>query len=366
MSTVTTSTDVTYLVLGPSWHGVTRHAADLAGPAGRSLQLPQLPAVVSRTSGVVHVHLTDALLGDDAASVAQNLALLAGWDASVHLTLHDIPQPAEGQARYERRAGLYRQLVALARGVQVCSEHERQLLAQIVGDQVAQRAAVVPLPVDLRPVPRPQGQQRPDTSGEGEPKQTGRPTLGVLGFVHPGKDPMAAVELAGRVGADVEFIGRVGPGHEALGDELRETGARLGVRVHITGHLSDADLDAHAARVDVPLAVYRHISASGSIGRWVALQRRPIVLRSPWTEEFEQRAPGSLHLVTDETLTAAVARAVADPSLTWLSDQTLASPGWLTTAQARVAQADAIVRAERQGKHDTVEVSTTGEEPGHD
>lgn len=253
---------IRHVLLGPPQHGVTRHGAELAGPD--RIALPEvgprataLADVLAASPYAVHLHLTDHLLGDDPETVEAGTAVLGAAPVPVHLTLHDIPQEAEGAARYARRRETYRQLVALADSVQVCSEHERRLLADVCGSDSAgavdaSRFAVVRLPVDVAPVAR----------------RHGEPTIGVLGFVHPGKDPMAAVRLAVATGASVDLLGAVGPGHDDYADQLRHAARDGGSDCRITGHVTEQEMDEAIGRVGVPLAPYRHISASGSIGRW--------------------------------------------------------------------------------------------------
>lgn len=326
---------VEHLLLGPGDHGVTRHAAALAGPHRRVLTSAgpgarDLACALADASGPVHLHLTDHLLGDDAGSVTRGLDVLAAAPGAVHLTLHDIPQPAEGEARYARRRGVYRRLVALAASVQVCSEHERDLLEEMTGRAVD---AVVRLPIDVAP--------RFETRVSGR-MQDG--PVGMLGFVHPGKNPGAAVTAAARAGRDLRLLGALGPGHDGLLEQLRAQAADAGVACELTGHLTEAEMDAQIASISVPIAPYRHVSASGSIGRWIAAGRRPVVLRNPWVEELARHAPWSVHVVDADDLNDAVVAAGEDVASTLTAGR---SDGLLTTAEAAHAQADALAAVTR-------------------
>lgn len=321
---------VEHLLLGPDEHGVTRHAAALAGPRRRSLTsvgpgARDLASALADAAGPVHLHLTDHLLGDDAGAVARGLDVLAEAPRPVHLTLHDIPQRAEGEARYERRRDVYRRLVGLAASVQVCSEHERDLLEGMTDRPVD---AVVRLPIDVAP----------DAASVVTPQMQAGP-VGMLGFVHPGKNPGAALAAAARAGRDLRLLGALGPGHDDLLDALRAQAATAGVRCELTGHLTEAEMDAQIASISVPLAPYRHVSASGSIGRWIAAGRRPVVLRNPWVEELARHAPWSVRIVDADGLADAVVAAGEDVESTLTGGR---SDGLLTTADAAHAQAEAL------------------------
>lgn len=326
-----------HLILGPSRHGVTRHGAALA--EGQSqLTLPGhdpatelREALASTADADVHLHLTDHLLGATPGEIEASLTALFDSGAPVHVTLHDIPQPEEGEARYARRAALYADIARRAQSVQVCSEHERSLVQRIASDV---EPAVVPLPVDVAKVAHPEHSER---------------SVGMLGFIHPGKEPELLVEIAAGHQADAVFLGAPAAGHEDMADALVAAAQERGVRGVVMGHLSEADMDEAISRVGVPFAAYRHISASGSIGRWVAAGRRPIVVRDAWTEEFERRAPGTLNLVAPEGLSDAVGAALADPDSTWIEGD---ADGVLSTQDARERQRALLLEAMRRRARD--------------
>ena len=310
------------VILGPPEHGVTRHAAVLAAGRGRTVpDASALRAVLRSTHSAIHLHVTDALLGANAEEVEVTLQALAAHAPGVHLTLHDIPQPAEGSARFERRAQLYRGLCDLAATVQVCSESERKQLQNlgIATDDIH----VVRLPIDPRPVPR--------------PATAGAKTLGVLGFVHPGKNIELAIDVAASHGMDVTVLGGAADGHESYTEELVQQAAQQGVRLDVLGHLSEREMDAAIAEVHIPIAPYRHISASGSIGRWISAGRRPIVVRTGWTGELYARAPWAVTPAEVHDFPAAVATARTDEDTTWIS-QFSSGGGLSSTSDAVLAQ----------------------------
>lgn len=324
---------IVHLILGPMRHGVTRHGAALAGPDRVELEhvgadAGMLAAVVHDGDAPLHVHLTDHLLGDDAAAISRGIDVLAAAQRPIHVTLHDIPLPDEGSARFERRREVYRRLVSLATSVQVCSEHERRALAGMTNHPL-DTFTVVRLPIDLQPVtPKGGAQEGP---------------LGVLGFIHPGKNPGLAVDVGAAVGRDVTLLGAIGPGHEDFAGDLVRRGRESGIQVTITGHLSEAEMDDAIAGVSVPLAPYRHVSASGSIGRWIAAGRRPVVVETPWARELAEHAPRAIRVVDVAGFEGAVREALADPTSTWWSTP---PEGLLTTADAARLQHQALADVE--------------------
>lgn len=315
-------------VLGEASHGVARLALQLTPGRPRTLA-PALRGTddaravrallpSADETPCLHLHLTDPLLGPD--PVAALVELTRG--RRVAITLHDVPQSEEGAARFARRAAVYAGLAARADLVLVSSAHEAAGLAAI---GVAADGAL-PLPIDARLVP-----------AAPEPE----PTVGVLGWVHPGKglDALAAAIAATGRQATLVALGGVAPGHEGLDDELAEVCAGLGVGFRCTGYLDDMSLLHEAAGVAVPVCPHRHVSASGSMGSWLSAGRRPIVAGGAYARELEARAPGALHLTDD--LATAVLAALDDPASTLLPTDLLIGP---TTAEAARAQDEVLGR----------------------
>ena len=136
-------TGLVYLAVGPERHGVVRHGLATARELirqGGSVDLVHLPDAEAlrrwsggpRADGVaVHLDVTDSLFGDTPReAVALLTEALEG--SRTTLTLHDVPQPAEGAARYAARAAAYADLAQWAAGIVVSSAHERTLLERIL------------------------------------------------------------------------------------------------------------------------------------------------------------------------------------------------------------------------------------------
>ena len=241
---------------------------------------------------VVHAQFSDSLYAGTAADAASAFcAWAAGVRAPLVVTLHDVPGHDPDPARDARRAPAYRRVAAMADAVVVSAPHE--LSAAAPG------AVLVPLPREVLPAPGPR------------PAWADRPTIGVLGFVFPGKGHGEVLRAA--AGARVVALGTASPGHEGLVVELRREADALDVELVVTGPLSEPDLHAGALAVTVPVAAYRTLGASGSLQTWAACGRRPVVTPSPLTLALD---PGTVVMAHD--LTGAVEHALLHPGSTWL------------------------------------------------
>lgn len=308
---MTAPSPIVHLVLGPAEHGVTRHALELAAAGvSRVLHLaepspPTTPEVRRLLSGVahpgtpVHAHVTDRLWGSTPEAAAELVTAIAAR-FRLSLTLHDLPQSSDGETGFARRAAAYRRMATTAVAVQVSSEHERLLLADIA-PQV--RPAVVRLPIPRRP-------DTPRAAATGI-------TVGILGYLYPGKghlEVLAALDTLERPEAELVALGRPSDGHGWLVDDLyRRAGERV---VRVTGYLDDDELDRQAREITVPVAAPTHVSASGSLHRWIGCGRRPVVTASRYSRELDRSMPGLLRLTDD--LPSALRYALDHPEDTWL------------------------------------------------
>lgn len=310
------------VALGPPEHGVTRFAADCARAAGTELlEVADIAglagALDSRTGVPVHLHVTDALFGataDEAATAVEALAVSRG----IGVTLHDVPQPAEGAERCRRRTRAYQRIAAVAGLVVVSSEHERHLCA----DADIAVDGVVPLPVpDLAPPV----DLAPDAR-----------SVGVFGFLHPGKavDVVAGAvaalatapagddadadggDDAGTGALTLRLLGAPAEGHDQYVHAALETVRSAGGAAEVTGRIDDDDLARVLGEVTVPVALFRNVSASGSLNTWAAAGRRPLVYDSTYTREMERRHPGSLLITDGSDLPRDLQRLLDDPSPT--------------------------------------------------
>ncbi|MEZ0491795.1 hypothetical protein AB2L28_06035 [Kineococcus sp. TBRC 1896] len=315
---------VVQLVVGPAEHGVAAAALAqwdvLRHEVGTHLvRAPARPgadglaaALAGAPAGVVHVHVTDRLLGRSPEEAADVLvALAAGRDLVV--SLHDLPQVSDGARNLPRRSAAYRRVAQAARHVVVASRHEERLL-RACGADVA--CTVVPLPVpDLTGTP---------AAAPGTPLRT----VAVLGYLYPGKghEQVLAALDALPPGVGLTAVGRPSDGHEDLLASLAAQARAVGRTCEVTGYVPDADLPALLRSPVLPVAPHEHLSASGSINAWTGAGRRPLVPRSDYVTELEDRSPGALLVYEPGGLADALARAWAQPDLTWARPGTAPGP----------------------------------------
>lgn len=402
------------VAVGPAEHGVTRHALQTAALAEQVLAgdwdvelVRCADAEAFRAAGerlraaaaagdAVHVDVTDALFGEDPAEAA---AVLRGVvPDSATLALHDVPQPAEGAARYAARAAAYAELAGAFAGVVVASEHEAGFLRAACAE-----AGVEPAPIDVVPLPVPDERGHgygedggdggaPDGAGldgavpggtvpgdgqaQGQVDGLERDVV-VLGHLYPGKGHAEAVaalaavrraavargESLDRLPERVTALGPVAAGHDDLVAELERAAADEGLAFRVTGFVPDEQLPAALEEAAVPFAAHRNVSASGSLATWMGHGRRCIVPTGAYVEEMDALRPGTLHVARPGTidedmadgagpeagdraaqpagedavlaaLTRALAAAVADPALTRLTPDVPLAPTPEDTARA--------------------------------
>ena len=263
-----------HLIVGPDSHGVTEYALGLARATGADVIRERTFGEHPLPEGPIHVTFTDHLFGDTADTL---LRRLGGRPFSV--SLHDIPQPEEGAARFDRRAAVYRTLAAAADAAVVNSQHEARFFD-------AADAAVIRLPIPVIDSPF-----APEDS-----------TVGVLGFLYPGKGHEDLIEAL--PDSRLRFLGAVSAGHEQWAADL----VRSARRVELTGWLSSDALAAEMGRIAVPVCPHRHFSASGSLMTWLGAGRSVLVTDSDYAREIDAWLPGRVTLVGEGGWRDAVAK----------------------------------------------------------
>jgi len=319
------------VALGRREDGVTAHALESAAAAGAPAVHVDLPPALAAEglaralapvdpARPLHLHVTDRQLGGGPRAAADALVAALGG-RTVLVTLHDVPQPAEGTRRARERTDFYRAVAGRAEVVVVSSEHERALCGEI-GVAVD---AVIPLPF-------------PELPGvaTAAPRTAAGPadSLGVFGFLHPGKAVDLLVDELCRLPRPpaLRLLGEPSGGSE---DYVRHEAARAraaGVDVRVTGRVPPGRVAAELADVGVPVCLFRNVSASGSLATWVAAGRRPLVFDGPYTREVERRWPGSVLTTTPERLGDSLAGLIRDPGPTYRSDPV---PAWGAAEVAR-------------------------------
>ncbi|MCG7421732.1 hypothetical protein MHY29_02560 [Micrococcus sp. ACRRV] len=336
---------VLYLSVGSRGHGVVNHGlltAEALAQAGLDVEslhtedatgfvgLAPVLARAREARRAVHVDVTDSLFGPSPAAAADTLSRILPEGATV--TLHDVPQPAEGEARFLERAEAYVRIAQAAAGVVVSSEHERALLHAIVDVD----AHVVPLPVEDRRAAR-EAVRLPEAL-EGLDRD-----VVIFGHLYPGKGHAEAIDALAELDRQwgpsphrprrVTALGAVAARHEFLVDELTARAEVSGLQFRVTGFVPDGVLDPALRAAAVPLAAHHNVSASGSLASWMSVGRRPIVPAGRYTQEMARLRPGTLRIVQVGTsgpeyaLAEAVAEAVEEPSRTWQARGTSLAPG---------------------------------------
>ena len=330
----------TVLVVGPAGHGVTGTAlaqeaalrAIAPGPV-HSLHRTAVPDVAELRAalraappGPVLVHVTDRLFGTTPEQAADVVVALAEVRPLV-VTLHDLPQASDGPRHAARRATAYRRMAQAAAAVVVSSAHEQRLLAACGTDV---RSDVVPLPVpELR------------AARAADPSAPLR-GVAVLGYLYPGKGHEAVVAALDVLPAGVGLTawGRPSDGHEDLVGALTEQARALGRPCTVTGFVPDAELPGLLRSAVLPVAPHAHLSASGSINAWIGAGRRPLVPRSDYAAELDERSPGCVRVYDD--LRTALVEAWEEPATTWLPP---GAPGGPTVAGTAALLLPVLARA---------------------
>ncbi|MCP9273634.1 glycosyltransferase [Mycolicibacterium arenosum] len=312
------SDPIAHVVVGPARHGVVRFGVALDQRL-RSNGFPiELRSALGRTAQGrgVHVQFTDRLFGADAVqaavAVSEFAAMVHCSGARISATLHDLPQPSDGE-HYSTRAHAYASLASTLDAVVVSSDHERELLSTI---GFRGRTSVIPLPV-TPPVHGPSPSSHP-------------PSVGMFGFVYPGKGHAEVLDAMERLppGVAMTVIGEPSAGHEDLIEHLAATARAQGRRFEVTGHVTDGAVNPLLHGVSVPVVHHRHVSASGSLNSWLTAGRRPLVASTRYTREIAIRNPGGLLLYEDDpdSLAAALRAALDEPESTWLPPGFACSP----------------------------------------
>ncbi len=257
---------------------------------------------------IVHVNLSDRLVADAAAHWHDLVDWVQRRGRLLAVTLHDLPQIAEGADRRRRRSIRFRDIAAVADVVLVSSESERMtarslgIAASVVAHPIfPTRAGSTP---DRTPLP-------PDPT----------PTIVVAGFVHPGKGVAQLLESVGDVrgtaldGWQLRLVGAATDQHAHEPKQLEHAARANGLDFHHTGPVSQSRWDREMVRATVAVCPHLHCSASGSILSWIAHGRRPLTAALPFSQELVSERPGAVTIVHDpgDWLGAIVTAATAEP-----------------------------------------------------
>ena len=267
-----------------------RVRADLGRPSSWSTVV-DVPAELSHCD-VVHAHLTDRTVEEHPGEWRALLGPRRPGGPLVVVTVHDVPEAAEGRERSVRRSARLRDLCRHVDLVVVSSEHERRGAAAI-----GIEASVVPHPLP----------ERGDVEGGSAdvPWSDGaRPrSLTVAGFVHPGKGIVELLDAIGDVrgtalaGWELRLVGGHVSAHDDYLDRVAARCERFGLALHHTGPVDDRRWAGELRSATIPVAPHLHCSASGSMLAWCAHGRRPFVSAIPFARELAAERPDAVSLV---------------------------------------------------------------------
>ena len=189
-----------------------------------------------------------------------------------------------------------RLLVRRASRVFVCSETERERLIRLVD---AKRVRVIAHFVEERaPLP-----SRDDARKELGLEQARVVTL--LGYVHPRKGHLLAIEALGRLPSEfvLIFAGGPPPRGEAFVDRLMTSARNLNVehRVRVTGYLTETQLNVYLAATDVPICPFRAVAASGTMSTWISAARPFLSADLPLVHEYNRIAGDVIAIYSPDT-----------------------------------------------------------------
>jgi glycosyltransferase involved in cell wall biosynthesis len=225
------------------------------------------------------------------------------------VVLHDVPRTPGSGGRAEEWA--LKLNLLLARAAVVHGANERDRLARR-----SHRCRLVTMPhfIESRELPDRDGARR--RLGVA-PQET---VLGMLGWIHPRKNHAAAVKTLAALErpSRLWLIGAPPTGADAYVAELMAIAREHGVesKVEVTGYLTDEDLNARLAALDVALCPYLDASASGSLATLLAARKPVVATDLPAFREQHAQVGELVRLVSTPSpdhLAAAVRDALEEP-----------------------------------------------------
>jgi glycosyltransferase involved in cell wall biosynthesis len=126
----------------------------------------------------------------------------------------------------------------------------------------------------------------------------GMHVITLLGYVYPRKGHGLLIEAMRELRSNVHVVvaGGVEPHNADYLENLRDSARASGVlqRLHITGYLSEAELERYLAATDVAACPFTTFSASGSISTWISAGKRILATDLPQVMEYNRLEPGAI------------------------------------------------------------------------
>lgn len=131
----------------------------------------------------------------------------------------------------------------------------------------------------------------------------GKKIITVLGFIVPRKGHDTAISVLAHLPENMHMV-FAGKGEDGYIYSLRNKAGVLGVnnRLHITGYLTEGDLDMYLAASDVAFCPFKEVSASGSLTTWLATGKPIVAHDLPLMRYYKDIFPDHIHLVRQDDL----------------------------------------------------------------
>ncbi len=91
-----------------------------------------------------------------------------------------------------------------------------------------------------------------------------------------------------------------------IGEKLLALAKEKGVsdRLHITGYLSEEDLERYLVATDLAICPFKKLSASGSLSTWISVARPVLASDVPQIDEYNRLEPGAIQTFAPYTPSA--------------------------------------------------------------
>mgnify|MGYP002776989815 CR=1 FL=1 len=321
-----------YLHIGSPQHGINRYGRLLAAEARTRSSLNVIEAAVELTgeqsrdrtalnhaaqllssADVIHFQHNSSIWGKSRQQLHNLDAFFDRCSVPLVVTLHDIfyspcsktlaqryfSNPSTVRFSEFARALLRDQLspkilalhkvIARSQFAFVCTQEEARRLSDRVSTSNVQ---IIPHFVETRTIHFSREEARKSLNLDNFIVIT------VLGFIYSGKGHQLLIRALCDLPENVRvvFAGGVSSGHEAYYQELMTLAETEGVRdrIHVTGYLSESELEHYLLATDLAVCPFRQTSASGSLSTWISVARPILASNIPQVAEYNTLAPGAI------------------------------------------------------------------------
>ncbi|BAS59576.1 group 1 glycosyl transferase [Leptolyngbya boryana NIES-2135] len=331
--------NIGYLHIGLPQHGIHRYGRLLAAEARTRSQINVIEADVQLTgdrscdrhalinaaqtlsqADVIHFQYNRVIWGEDWRQIHHLNTFLDRCSRPLIVTLHDIfypPSSATLVHKYRSHPGSVRvaelikailrdqlspnilalqKVISRSQSAFVCTQEEARRLSDRI---VSSKIKIIPHFVESR---------TPGISRIESRKVLHLDNFTVitlLGFIYSGKGHKLLIQALPHLPAHVKliFAGGVSPGHEAYFQDLMALAEKEGVRdrIHVTGYLSELELERYLLATDLAVCPFRQTSASSSLSTWLSVACPILASSIPQIAEYNALAPGAIKIFEDYT-----------------------------------------------------------------